>query len=608
VQARAERRIRVAVIGALAGSVLASLAALLLPLFAALEPAYEVPVRLFALVLGGSVAIVAVLFGSSGEPPSARLGMRVGTLLGTSGVIVGGLGSLAALAFGPALGLPLQRATAAALGAGAMGLSIAVGVVAGVAAQFGGDQSAQPSSGVRLRLLIGGATGSITLATWALATAYLLGHFAAIGRQTAGEEARDLVVLADMLSPAELEQRAESLVPDGGFLARLDTRSRVLPGVSVGVTRDVEVLINEGPPLTCRAAGNSEAMPCATRMLGDSRRVVAAISPLPIPMSTLAWFLVTGIAAALTAFFTGSLLSRGPGDDLERVASVLDGLGLAGQGGLDRIIPAVSLDEVGDLSVALAHLRVRMRPNLAEHDEALQRANAADLERDHFLTLVSEELRAPLDRILDDSRQLLEGQEPLSVTQREDIRLIVGSSTHLTELIEEVLDLSAIATGQINLRLAEVDLASLANDVGHAQRPLLAGRQVALQMQVPEAGVRILADERRLRQVLTNLVSNAVKFTQAGSITIEVKSEPGGCVLRVRDTGPGIPAEQLPKLFSEFVQLGNLRQRARGTGLGLAICKRLIEAHGGTITAESVVGQGSTFIVTLPTAGTAAKA
>jgi two-component system sensor histidine kinase/response regulator len=307
-----------------------------------------------------------------------------------------------------------------------------------------------------------------------------------------------------------------------------------------------------------------------------------------------------GAAAASIAFFTGSLLSRGPGDDLERVASVLDGLGLAGQGGLDRPIPAVSLDEVGELSVALAHLRVRMRPNLAEHDEALRRANAADRERDHFLTLVSEELRAPLDRILDDSRQLLEGQEPLTPAQREDIRLIVGSSTHLTELIEEVLDLSAIATGQINLRLAEVDLAALANDVGHAQRPLLAGRGVTMQMQMPEAGARIVADERRLRQVLTNLVSNAVKFTQEGTITIEVKNDANACVLRVKDTGPGMPAEQLPKLFTEFVQLGSLRQRARGTGLGLAICKRLIEAHHGTITAESVVGQGSTFTVRLP--------
>jgi signal transduction histidine kinase len=287
---------------------------------------------------------------------------------------------------------------------------------------------------------------------------------------------------------------------------------------------------------------------------------------------------------------------------------VLDQLGIPGGSGLDRPIPAVSLDEVGELAVALAHLRVRLRPGLAEHDEALKRANAADQERDHFLALVSDELRAPLDRILDDARQLLEGDEPLTAAQREDIRLVVGSSTHLTELIEEILDLSAIATGQINLRLGEVDLASLANDVGRAQRPLLGGRAVSLQVEVPEQGARVRADERRLRQVITNLVSNAVKFTAQGAITIEVANERGSQVLRVRDTGPGIAAEQLPRLFTEFVQLGSLRQRARGTGLGLAICKRLIEAHGGSIAAESVLGQGSTFTVRLPLRPTEARA
>jgi signal transduction histidine kinase len=250
---------------------------------------------------------------------------------------------------------------------------------------------------------------------------------------------------------------------------------------------------------------------------------------------------------------------------------------------------------------------VRLRPGLVEHDEALSRAHAADRERDQFRALVSDELRAPLDRILDAARTLLEDSAaPRTPAQREDIRLIVSSSTHLTELIEEVLDLSAIATGQVTLRTGEVDLVALVTDVVRAQRPLIGTRPVELRVEASGKVPRLIADERRLRQVVTNLVSNAVKFTVEGSVTISVKpnqpdkDQDGGVLLEVTDTGPGIDAAHLPKLFTEFVQLGTLRQRARGTGLGLAICKRIIDAHAGTILARSEVGVGTTLAVRLP--------
>jgi signal transduction histidine kinase len=143
------------------------------------------------------------------------------------------------------------------------------------------------------------------------------------------------------------------------------------------------------------------------------------------------------------------------------------------------------------------------------------------------------------------------------------------------------------------------------------------GVDEALADRQAQAGpARVPGDERRLRQVVTNLVSNAVKFTAEGSITITVagprrRAAPAGvsegsaqledaCTLAVADTGPGIAAEQMPRLFAEFVQLGSLRQRARGTGLGLAICKRLIDAHHGTIEAVSQEGKGTTFTVRLP--------
>ena len=103
--------------------------------------------------------------------------------------------------------------------------------------------------------------------------------------------------------------------------------------------------------------------------------------------------------------------------------------------------------------------------------------------------------------------------------------------------------------------------------------------------------------------MVTNIISNAVTFTETGSIELGAHKDGERIVISVKDTGPGIAAEQLPKLFSEFVQLGSLKQRARGTGLGLAICKRLVEAHGGQVAAESTPGKGSTFRVTVPARG-----
>jgi signal transduction histidine kinase len=183
------------------------------------------------------------------------------------------------------------------------------------------------------------------------------------------------------------------------------------------------------------------------------------------------------------------------------------------------------------------------------------------------------------------------------------VRIVLTSATHLVDLIDEVLDISAIATGQVSLKLGDVDVGQLVGDVAKAQRPLVQGKGVEIKIDIESPSPHARADERRLRQVVTNIISNAVKFTDKGSIEISARKEAERVVVSVKDTGPGIAEEQLPKLFSEFVQLGSLKQRARGTGLGLAICKRLVEAHGGQVTAQSKPGEGSTFCVILPTRG-----
>jgi len=339
------------------------------------------------------------------------------------------------------------------------------------------------------------------------------------------------------------------------------------------------------------------------RRLVDGTIVAAAVPAVPLASGVVLGFLIAGLIVALTALGVGGLIGSGTARDLSRVAQTLDELGRTARG-LDRPVVALSHDEVGDLATALGRLRARLAPGLAEYQAALDKANAADQARSEFLTLISAELRTPLDRILAGARTLLDpSAELLSDEQKEDVRIVLTSATHLVDLIDEVLDISAIATGQVHLKLAEVDVGQLVGDVAKAQRPMVQQKNVEIKIDIEAPSPHARADERRLRQVVTNIISNAVKFTEKGSIEIGVKRDKERVVISVKDTGPGIAEEQLPKLFSEFVQLGSLKQRARGTGLGLAICKRLVEAHGGNVTAESRLGAGSTFRIIVPVGG-----
>ena len=144
------------------------------------------------------------------------------------------------------------------------------------------------------------------------------------------------------------------------------------------------------------------------------------------------------------------------------------------------------------------------------------------------------------------------------------MRIVLTSATHLVDLIDEVLDISAIATGQVSLKLGDVDVGQLVGDVAKAQRPLVQQKGVEIKIDIESPSPHARADERRLRQVITNIISNAVKFTDKGSIEIGARRDGESVVISVKDTGPGIAEEQLPKLFSEFVQLGTLEAaRAR---------------------------------------------
>ena len=263
-------------------------------------------------------------------------------------------------------------------------------------------------------------------------------------------------------------------------------------------------------------------------------------------------------------------------------------------------VPIRTLDEVGALAGSFNALVGRFAAAERGYRDNLARASAADRERAAFLAAVSHELRSPLNAILGFADILVtEVDGPLTLTAREEVEQIRGSGAHLLELINDILEFSAIESGQLKLSRTQVDLAHLANEVVRESQGLLGGKPVTLRMQ-GETGVIADADARRVRQILTNLVGNAIKFTNQGHVVVVVGKQGSYATMSVSDTGPGISPAERAVIFEEYKQAGEERAKRRGTGLGLAIARRLVLMHGGTIHVESELGRGSTFRVLLP--------
>ena len=258
-------------------------------------------------------------------------------------------------------------------------------------------------------------------------------------------------------------------------------------------------------------------------------------------------------------------------------------------------------------------LERRVTRRTEELRAALDHAQLADRRKSDFLAGISHELRTPLNAIIGFSTVLIDDIEgPLTPAQREDAQSINRNGRFLLHLINELLDLSRIEAGHLDLDLGRVDLRLLVGEVADTMQALLREGRVSLNHSTPSDLPLIYADANRVRQILLNLLSNAVKFTERGTITVSATtrdqmSASGAVVpyvvVSVRDTGIGIPADRQRDIFDEFVQILGRRSRQRGTGLGLAIVRRLVEAHQGQIWVESVINEGSTFIFTMPVAG-----
>ncbi len=219
--------------------------------------------------------------------------------------------------------------------------------------------------------------------------------------------------------------------------------------------------------------------------------------------------------------------------------------------------------------------------------------------KDEFLAMVSHELRTPLTSVKGAVTLLLnQSLGNINPEQRDFLQTIFVDVDRLTELINNLLDLSTIQAGKMRLSHQQLDLGELIEHSIRSHQALLGERQLARRF---EARPLLYADRNRILQVLTNLLGNAIKFTQdQGTITIDVAQRDRYAQITVTDDGPGIPKQHLPKLFRRFEQLGRDSEHQKGTGLGLSIAKDIVELHGGEISVRLELGRGSAFIFTLP--------
>ena len=306
-----------------------------------------------------------------------------------------------------------------------------------------------------------------------------------------------------------------------------------------------------------------------------------------------AWLLGVGVIVAFV--FSHEIHS-----DVDFVSGEIAKMAKARPGSVGSPIQIRAIDQIGVLSNDINRLMERFGTALSAYEKDMDRAVSLDRDRVAFIRTLSHEFRTPLNAILGFSDVLLGGVDgTIDSDTRENIELIRSSGSQLRGLIDDILELSALESGQLRLSKSIVDVRQVVEDVAREASVRLAGKQVVLTVDGPSSAPAFV-DQRRLWQIVSNLVSNAIKFTSQGEIRLSFASDDSGLSFTVSDTGSGIASADIESIFTEFRQVGPAASRTRGTGLGLFIARTLVSMHGGTIRAESELGRGSTFFVHLP--------
>jgi two-component system phosphate regulon sensor histidine kinase PhoR len=269
-----------------------------------------------------------------------------------------------------------------------------------------------------------------------------------------------------------------------------------------------------------------------------------------------------------------------------------------GDGQLVVEMRITEIDWGGDPARLVSLRDVTPRARLKEAQEELAS------QKDDFVSNVSHQLRTPLHTLKGSLGLLRHGQCPTPEIAQEFLDRAAGAVDRLSTLVDDLLEVFRMESGRLQLQLRPVDLADLVQETLRNLNDCCRQKEIALLTAVGDELLLVDADRHWLSQALTNLVENAVKFSErGGTVRLAVSTDSAGITVRVTDQGPGIPAESLPRLFDRFYQAESRAKRAgQGSGLGLYIVKGIVEAHGGTVGVESTVGKGSSFFFTLPKA------
>jgi len=319
------------------------------------------------------------------------------------------------------------------------------------------------------------------------------------------------------------------------------------------------------------------------------------------------WFVISLFQQGkISATQAGTLLAT----DRDGFLSMLDDLGVLYNDtpaeGKDSLRRPPVLAELTQLQQRLDTVSKELAQTRYELFQAKKQLNQADKVQSEFIATVSHELRTPLNSILGFAKLLLNQQVgPINATQKTDLSLIYDSAKYLLGLVNDILDFSKIEAGKIRLDMNWCTVEEIVVGVIASTYILIQDKPIKLQEKIESNLPQLYVDRERIRQVVINLLSNAAKFTDSGSITLRVQrhteEEQEFVCFSVTDTGIGISKEDMANVFEPFRQVdSSMSGRVEGTGLGIPISGRLVDLHGGRLWAESKIGQGSTFSFTIP--------
>ncbi|GIV81268.1 MAG: hypothetical protein KatS3mg051_0622 [Anaerolineae bacterium] len=415
-------------------------------------------------------------------------------------------------------------------------------------------------------------------------------------------------LLTDYLATLSAQRGVRALLIDGDGTVRYDSQGTLVAGSSVALVEQMPLVPTNRMRLNTLVQGRFRdpqgdewlyvAQPLFPVMMEMSLDLPYLVVAAPVPRPTLrevfrvfgGTFLRPLAQAGLIALVIAAALSVLIAESVARP--------------LRRMSVAARRIASGDYRQRVRVEGPREVQALARafNDMAEQVAVTQQAQRD-FLANVSHDLRTPLTSIQGFSQAIAEGVASDPAAARRAAQIIHDETARLHRMVESLLDLARLEAGQLELRRQSLALGDLLRGVGESLSVKARDHQLDLVLSIPPDLPRVLGDGDRLAQVFTNLLDNAIKHTPpGGTVTLSAAATRGGVTVTVRDTGEGIPPEDLSRIFERFYQVDKSRRRdaESGLGLGLAIARQIVEAHGGTIKASSTVGQGSTFTVWLP--------